>query len=742
MKERIKRLLFTSLLLIPTIVYASSGESGFSMPVALFMEAFVTIHMSLFVLKPIAALLEKEHDGKLFWQLFSTRIVILLICDVLISPLIAIVDFLAVFVGGFVVVPILAAVKKKNLNEVYSFKQTTTVATPETPTTTDVNDTSVPAEKTEPKQTVYPSNYDIMYSMDESKMVEEFINRSLKKADIDSKSNLIPSDILKRKKFLTLLFAILVFVYVTLIFFHFPLYTYIIGLIILLIFYKKTRKYDLVKYLVKQVKSRPGEKVDNIVMNVKNTFVSSNTKPLFLLSFVTALILPLIIFSSPRIIYEKSEGGYAVRYYIFGLTNYKTATIPETYKNEKVVSLRGNTFSNMTFLETVTLPDTIKEIRGQAFKNCKSLTKVNIPKNLEYLGGGAFYNASSIRRIELPDTLTYLGGESFYGARSLEYIKLSENLSEIRGDSFEYCTSLRSINIPDNVTRIGGHAFYGDTALSEVSISKNSKLAEIGSSAFRQCSSLHNITIPSSTYVNERAFKESPTIVNTFDDYIDDSNNYSYNNNSNIIDDSNKEVEDYYLKQYNTLSNKSKHTNDSQYIFKAGETVVFDKYEVIISVPRVSQNGKIDYVVNTTAKKYGTLGTDYNNNSRKYVYWNNCKISFVETGSLDELKIVVQSVDELGKSFKTAVEIELTQNQKYMVNHNTIGLTYKEHNIMGRIDEFNISLEGLTNCRDNKYRCNNTILSKACGFEEINDNFMIKYISASWDKLVLVVYYN
>lgn len=367
-----------------------------------------------------------------------------------------------------------------------------------------------------PKVAVSRTNFDKIYSLTENKMLEEFINRELIKASIDKSSKLIPSDVLKRKKILNIIFSILVFVFITLIFFHFPIYTYIVGLLILFIFYRITRKYDLTKYLKKKIKARPGEKVSNIVMNEKNALIADNSKGVFIIGLLVAIILPLIIFSSPRIIYEKVDGGYAVRYYIFGLTNFKTATIPETYKNEKVVSLRGNTFSNMPFLESVSLPDSITEIRGQAFKNCYRLTEVNIPEKLQYLGGGAFYNAKSIKKIELPDTLIYLGGEAFYGAKSLEYIKLSNRLLEIRGDSFKYCTSLKSITIPDSVERIGGHAFYGDSSLSEVLISKNSKLREIGSSAFRQCSSLYSITIPSSTSVNGRAFKESPTIVNRF----------------------------------------------------------------------------------------------------------------------------------------------------------------------------------------------------------------------------------
>ena len=39
-----------------------------------------------------------------------------------------------------------------------------------------------------------------IYSLEENKMLKEFINRELTKAGIDKYSKLIPSDILKRKK--------------------------------------------------------------------------------------------------------------------------------------------------------------------------------------------------------------------------------------------------------------------------------------------------------------------------------------------------------------------------------------------------------------------------------------------------------------------------------------------------------------------------------------------------------------
>ena len=364
---------------------------------------------------------------------------------------------------------------------------------------------------------VTPRDFDPIYNKSEEQLLEEFIKKELVKSNI-TETTQIPKDALKRKQILSIIFAILIFIYVSIIFFHFPILTYITGFIILLIFSIATRKYSLIKYLKKEVKSRPNEKISNIVMNTKNSLVDDNSKLFRRICVIASIIISLAIFIKPRILYEETEGGYAVRYYIFGLTEYNKAEIPATYKGKKVVALRGNSFSNMPLLKEVKLPDTIKEIRGQAFKNDILLERVNIPNNLEYLGGGSFYNCKSIKEIELPDTLTYMGGEMFTGASKLEYIKLSNNLTEIRGNSFENCISLKSITIPSKVTRIGGHAFYGNTSLSSVIFEEDSELKEIGSSAFRQCTNLRSITIPKKTVVNSRAFKESPTIIKYFED--------------------------------------------------------------------------------------------------------------------------------------------------------------------------------------------------------------------------------
>ena len=561
---------FIWLLFVPFIVLASSDDSIIG--VALFIEAFVTIHMTIFVIWPLSKLLPFNDSRKTFWTLFIFRIVFLLFCDFFVTPGVYTLDFLFVFIGAFIVVPIAAVAKRKDKidnsskvndlildnNNVEKPSLTPSISDEEIKVSEKKNEEVIREaiknlkcpkcnEKLRPidrfcpncgadvkkevefqinnagkeapiikKDYVLPTSFSNIYSSSENNILDEYIKIELENQKIDLNTKLVPLSTLKRKKVLSIIFSILVFIYISMIFFHFPLLTYIIGIIILIVFFVISKKFNLVKMIAKEIKARPTEKMDNIIINIVNSLTEDNLLTFKICSFLVAVFLPLMIFMTPKIFYEKQGDGYAVRFYAYGLLNYKSATIPEEHNGKKAIALRGNTFSNMYFLEKVILPDTIKEIRGQTFKYDWKLTEVNMPKNLEYLGGGAFYNCISLKKISLPDTLTYMGGETFYNATSLEYVKLSRNLTEIRGNTFENCYSLKEIVIPDKVTRIGGHAFYGNHNLEKVTLTKNSKLTEIGSSAFRQCYKLENIKIPIHTTVNDRAFKESPTVVSRF----------------------------------------------------------------------------------------------------------------------------------------------------------------------------------------------------------------------------------
>ena len=102
---------FIWLLFVPFMVLASSGDSKIWS--ALFTEAFVTIHMTIFVIFPLSRLLPLEDSSKAFWMLFISRVVFLLFCDFFVTPDVYILDFLSVFIGAFLVVPIATVFKLK-----------------------------------------------------------------------------------------------------------------------------------------------------------------------------------------------------------------------------------------------------------------------------------------------------------------------------------------------------------------------------------------------------------------------------------------------------------------------------------------------------------------------------------------------------------------------------------------------------------------------------------------------------
>lgn len=132
-------------------------------------------------------------------------------------------------------------------------------------------------------------------------------------------------------------------------------------------------------------------------------------------------------------------------------------------------------------------------------------------KSVTRIAAKAFQNNQGVRFVSIPPSVTRIGAETFRDCTNLENVKLPPYITEIHANSFEGCSSLKEIVIPNGVTRIAAHSFYGCSQLEYAEIP--STVTEIGSSAFRRCYNLREIKIPTGADVNDRAFKESPTVV-------------------------------------------------------------------------------------------------------------------------------------------------------------------------------------------------------------------------------------
>lgn len=68
-------------------------------------------------------------------------------------------------------------------------------------------------------------------------------------------------------------------------------------------------------------------------------------------------------------------------------------------------------------IESITLPETIKEINKYAFYRCRNLKSINLPENLRHIGYGAFSLCSSLESLEMPNQLVAIGNQAFYGTK-------------------------------------------------------------------------------------------------------------------------------------------------------------------------------------------------------------------------------------------------------------------------------------------------------------------------------------
>lgn len=449
-------------------------------------ECIISIHFFLFVIFPLCRILNKN-QMKFKLKLMGVVACILMLGNIIIGETTFYIYFASIFVLGFPLC-LFGGFKKRKpvVNETQENKTPNTVIK-------------------ETREYNVPTN--VIQESDD--YLKQLIMFEMGRCYFE-KNDSIPV-VEKRRKIAYFLLCILVFFAMCFHFFHIGFVKNGLFIIIGLILFMLIKRVNINKYILKQIKARPDEKISNILTNI----LQQKTHKKVLLPFILIpIIIPCVMFFEPHVFYESVEDGYRIRFYTIGVINKDKIEIPDEYNGKPVTSIRGNVFANIISVKEIELPNTITSINGRAFENTWFLERVKLPNNLEYLGGGAFRN-SGIEEISLPDTLKEMGGEVFKDCHNLKKVKLSKNLKEIRGNSFENATSLKEIYIPDGIEVIKAHAFYGCKSLTKVRLPNS--LKTIGSSAFRKCRNLSCINVVDTCYINERAFKESPTWIKRYD---------------------------------------------------------------------------------------------------------------------------------------------------------------------------------------------------------------------------------
>lgn len=188
--------------------------------------------------------------------------------------------------------------------------------------------------------------------------------------------------------------------------------------------------------------------------------------------------------------------GYPV--YVIGVGAFRNSKIQSVVIPDIIKEVCTDAFEYCKNLTNFVLPKDLTTIETCVFRYCSALTEIVLPSNIIEIEGGAFQGCTSLTKVVLPNGVMKLGGGAFMGCTALTEIFLPSNVVEIGTSTFKECTSLREIMLPDGLQIIGWSAFEGCTSFTEVVLPQ--ELKYIGDTAFKNCINLEEIVLPDNAF--------------------------------------------------------------------------------------------------------------------------------------------------------------------------------------------------------------------------------------------------
>ncbi len=97
---------------------------------------------------------------------------------------------------------------------------------------------------------------------------------------------------------------------------------------------------------------------------------------------------------------------------VFCETTSKHLLVPERLGDVPVTAIAGNAFSDLTGIESATMPASLRAIGTQAFARCLNLRSIDLGRSLESIGEGAFRGCSRLASLSFPETLSRIGSSA------------------------------------------------------------------------------------------------------------------------------------------------------------------------------------------------------------------------------------------------------------------------------------------------------------------------------------------
>ncbi len=248
-----------------------------------------------------------------------------------------------------------------------------------------------------------------------------------------------------------------------------------------------------------------------------------------------------IAYQSNEAVWSVTKDGYVNGYY----GTDPIITVPDKISEITVIGIADNTFEDMSFIEEITLPETVTYIGSYAFKNCSELQKIVAP-GVTTVRIQSFYKCSNLDNIYMPN-LTTLSKECFRWCGALNGLttekitlipqyafsgsKITDatfpNVTTIYNNAFSFCKNLiessfpslidgnlyenvfssciklKKVTFPENFVSLGGSTFAG-TTISDFSFLEN--IQYVYTHDFNYCQNVEKLYLPNVTLIDVMAF--------------------------------------------------------------------------------------------------------------------------------------------------------------------------------------------------------------------------------------------
>lgn len=185
--------------------------------------------------------------------------------------------------------------------------------------------------------------------------------------------------------------------------------------------------------------------------------------------------------------YDMSTKGYSelkslavpetVKYFYgyFGKSNIESLTLPETIQT---LESWERTFEESANLKALDIPKGVK-VLDSTFSGCTSLESVVLPEGLKEIGNGTFARCESLKEITIPTSVTKIGAAAF-SSSGIHSLTIPEGVMYFDVGAVEYCNELEELIIPNTVTE-GSTNVRNCENLKTIVFSNNAEFQDISS---------------------------------------------------------------------------------------------------------------------------------------------------------------------------------------------------------------------------------------------------------------------